>query len=109
MNALQRAKRDREWEKIRGRLGPFGACTQDMCGLIDECGGWPDVDAWCGSTIREWWNEETDGEAMIEVIHRVGLAAPVYRLDSTDEIRRLVRYEDFIRAAEAHVRENADY
>lgn len=117
---IAKARKAKAWEKMRARLGlgvlrarlglgVFGDTVFDLYGLADACAGWPDVDLWAGSTIREWWNEEKDGEALQEVIRRVGLAVPVHPLDTAEEIRATVSYSDFIRAAEAHVREVGDY
>lgn len=84
----------------------FGNHYSDMCRLMDACHGWPDVDLWCCSSIREWWNEAnstSDAREMIEVIHRCGMRPIVNPIASCDEIRQEVDYQDFIRAAEAEV------
>ena len=98
--ALDAHQRKRKWGRIREELGPFGDSAQDMCGLMDVAGGVPDVDLWAGSSIREWWEEETDGSVMVDVIRRIGMTAQVTWIFSADEVRAAVRYEDFIEAAE---------
>ncbi len=109
MNALERERRRYDWRRIRANFGPFGDHPQYTCALIEACGGYPDVDRWAGSTMREWWEGETNGEHLCRVIQKVGLTPPIYWVMSCDEIRQIVAFGDFLRAAELFVIRHGSY
>lgn len=78
----------------------FGDSIADMIDLMDALGGWPDVDLWAGSTIREWYQECQDGREMVAVLRRLGAWPEVHPLATADEIRAAVSYADVLRVAQ---------
>jgi hypothetical protein len=98
MNALDREKYEIKMLRRIERAGGMADSKYGMYLLMQMTEGWPDVDDWAGSTLREWWNEETNGWYMLNTLRLAGFPVTVHpTLATADEIRAAHSFEDFVR------------